>query len=132
MRGALTQVDAGRAAAGERRAQGRHRDAARKGVHRSEVADEGGLGTVVDAAATLAVVAGRSWQRPRRSRRLDAGLLPDPGDDVRQRREVTQLEVLVAFDVEPLADGREHLRLLDRVDARSASRSRSRSSSSAG
>ena len=48
---------------------------------------------------------------------LDAGLVADPADDVGQGGEVAQLEVLVAFDVEPVADGGEHLGLLDGVDA---------------
>ena len=38
-------------------------------------------------------------------------------DHVRQRRIVAQLAVLVARNVVDLADGREHLRLLDGVDA---------------
>ena len=38
-------------------------------------------------------------------------------DDVRQRRKVAQLEILVARNVVDLADGSEHLRLLDGVDA---------------
>ena len=50
---------------------------------------------------------------------------------MRQRRIVAQLAVLFARDVVDLADGREHFRLLDGVDPRSASRSRSRSSMSA-
>ena len=45
-----------------------------------------------------------------------AAIVHEP-DDVRQGREVAQLQVLVARDVVGLADGREHLRLLDGVDA---------------
>ena len=36
---------------------------------------------------------------------------------MRQGRDIAQLEVLVARDVVNLADGGEHLRLLDSVDA---------------
>ena len=44
-------------------------------------------------------------------------LLVHEPDHVRQRRVVAQLAVLVARDVVDLADGGEHLRLLDGVDA---------------
>ena len=36
---------------------------------------------------------------------------------MRQRREVTQLEIGIARDVVHFADGGEHVRLLDRIDA---------------
>jgi hypothetical protein len=41
----------------------------------------------------------------------------DEADHVRQRREVTQLQLVVARDVVGLAHGREGLRLLHGVDA---------------
>ena len=44
-------------------------------------------------------------------------LLKNEPDDVRQRRIVAQLAVLIARNVVDLADGREHFGLLDRVDA---------------
>ena len=53
------------------------------------------------------------WRRARQVRPL---LVHEP-DDMRQRRIVAQLAVLVARDVVDLADGGEHLRLLDGVDA---------------
>ena len=41
----------------------------------------------------------------------------DEPDDVRQRREIAQFQILVTRNVVRLADGGEHFRLLDGVDA---------------
>ena len=63
----------------------------------------------------------RARRRGRRRRRLGGlgrgGLLLDPADDVRQRREVAQLERVLARDVVGLAHGGEGLGLLHGVDA---------------
>ena len=46
-----------------------------------------------------------------------AGLVADPADDVGERREVAQLQVLVAFNAEAFTHGGEDFGLLDGVDA---------------
>ena len=83
------------------------------------------------------LVAGRRQRRPARPRpargaaagagdrfgRWSAGLVADPADDVRQRREVAQLEGVVAGDAEVAADAAKTSACLTVSTPRSASRS---------
>ena len=113
---AFAEVHAGGGAGAQRWAQSRDRDPPRQGVDGREVADErrgrcGGSRGRCGCGSAAADTAGAGGDG------LDAGLVADPADDVGQGGEVAQLQVLVAFDVEPVADGGEHLGLLDGVDA---------------
>ena len=69
------------------------------------------------ASAATGAGSGRRRRRRRRCASQVGPLLVHEANDVRQRRIVAQLAVLVARDVVDLADGGEHLRLLDGVDA---------------
>ena len=97
---ALTQPDAGFGAAVERRPQDGHRDAARE---RSAAAPALGLGRRLRFGGGLGRAA------------CGVALAHEPHDRG-QRRVVAQLQRVVALDPVRLADRREHLRLLDRVD----------------
>ena len=98
--------DAGLLAQIQARPQDSHRNAPRVAVGSSPIAAHFRAGQLARGPS----------RRRRLNRPFDGGyLVRDPADDVIQRRELAQLQVLVTLHPEPLPHRREHLSLLDRI-----------------